>query len=266
MEDDPFGGALLAQDPQHVVVRLAVVDDQGLAVPLGDLDVARGTSAPGRPCPRARYGSSPGRSRRRRGPAAARPARRSRRARHPGRRHRRAPAPPAATSRPGRRVRCGALRWGAARRWRARPRGRRRSRRPTANRPGRSRPGRRWSPRRRRPWRAPPRRVPSCMSRWVCESATATRSGSGSGGGVFLSCGAMAAILRGTAARTSLAVVLEGVQQVGEVPVVASGVLLGGTARAVRPEGRFALLPAAGGGADACSRSRRRPSRPGRSA
>ena len=66
---------------------------------------------------------------------------------------------------------------------RARPR----SRRPSASPPGRSPPGRRWSRRPRRPWRAPPRRCPSCMSRWVCESATGTRRGSGSGGGAFLS-------------------------------------------------------------------------------
>lgn len=30
--------------------------------------------------------------------------------------------------------------------------------------------------------------VPDCMSRWVCESATATRRGSGSGGGASFGC------------------------------------------------------------------------------
>ncbi len=39
MEDRALGGAFLLEDAQDVGVGVAVVDDQGLAVPLGDLDV-----------------------------------------------------------------------------------------------------------------------------------------------------------------------------------------------------------------------------------
>ena len=39
MEDDLLGCALLAQDAQHVVVGVAVVDHQRLADPLGQVDV-----------------------------------------------------------------------------------------------------------------------------------------------------------------------------------------------------------------------------------
>ncbi|CAM5560200.1 hypothetical protein STENM223S_09518 [Streptomyces tendae] len=39
MEDGALGGALLLQDAQDVGVGVAVVDDEGLAVPFGDLDV-----------------------------------------------------------------------------------------------------------------------------------------------------------------------------------------------------------------------------------
>ena len=74
---------------------------------------------------------------------------------------------------------------------------------------------------RRRPTAAlarPSSTVPDCMSRWVCESATGTRSGSGSGGAASRT-GWHATDRTRTVAPPSLAV--EGVQQVGEVPVVA---------------------------------------------
>ena len=67
------GRALVVEHPQDVGVRVPVVDDQRLAVPLGDRDVRRGSSPPA-PCGRRRRcGTCPGRSRRRRA-RAGRPA------------------------------------------------------------------------------------------------------------------------------------------------------------------------------------------------
>ena len=88
--------ALVVEHPQHVVVRLTVVDDQRLAVPLGDGDVRPETRLLGGPPVRRRCGTCPARSRRCRGPGAGRRAPRSRAAPRPDRR-------------------AGAPRWGAGR-------------------------------------------------------------------------------------------------------------------------------------------------------
>ena len=87
VHDPPLGRALLVDDAQHVVVGVAVVDDQGLVQPLGEVDVAperlllhgppllgRCGSGPGpsppRPAPVVRSGQPLDlRHRRRRGPS-----------------------------------------------------------------------------------------------------------------------------------------------------------------------------------------------------
>ena len=100
MEDDALGRAGVVEHAQHVVVGVAVVDDQRLAVPLGHLDVrpeGRLLHVAARP---ARCGSGRARS----------PPRRVRRCRPPGRRSRPGPR------RARRPRRAAAPRWGAARR------------------------------------------------------------------------------------------------------------------------------------------------------
>ena len=107
MEDDPLGRAGVVEHPQHVVVRVAVVDDQRLAVPLAPSRCARGRTPPApRPSGPVRKWSSPV-SPTARTSLRRRPARRSRPARRRAR--------PAVG-------RAAAPRWGAAR---LRPRSRR---------------------------------------------------------------------------------------------------------------------------------------------
>ena len=85
MQHHGVRGALVVEHPQHVGVRVPVVDDQGLAVPLGDRDVRPEARLLRGAALRRRCGTCPGRSRRCRAPAAGRRAPRSRAAPRPGR-------------------------------------------------------------------------------------------------------------------------------------------------------------------------------------
>ena len=115
--------------PQHLVVRVAVVDHQRLVEPLGQVDVPAEATRPAPPGPPRRCGSGRARSRRPRGPCRVLAASRSISA-------------SAASSSPARRA--GAPRWGAARR---------------------RRPGRRASPAASTAQRAPGRSQPICTIR-----------------------------------------------------------------------------------------------------
>ena len=68
MHHPALGRALLVEDPQHVVVGVAVVDDQRLVEPLGDVDVAAEALLLRRPPLRRRCGRCRARSRRPRAP------------------------------------------------------------------------------------------------------------------------------------------------------------------------------------------------------
>ncbi len=108
MQHHRLRGALVVEHPQHVGVRVPVVDDQRLAVPLGDRRCGPGSSPPGRPAPPHRCGTCPSRSRRcraRAGDAASASISRS----------------ASSSSAPA-----AAPRWGAAPPWRRRPGGGRR--------------------------------------------------------------------------------------------------------------------------------------------
>ena len=164
MEDHLLRGALAAQDRQHVVVRVPVVDHQRLAHPLGQVDVpGERLGLHGRAG--RRPSSGPARSRRSRPPGGRRPAASSLR----GGRHRPACRPGWGAGRPrrtGRGARCGGL---AAQRAEARSSATVTTRlTPTA------------AARAIAAARPAESRQPQA-SRWVCASMTG--AGSGSGGG-----------------------------------------------------------------------------------